>query len=136
VVLRGAATDVSLEVEATKRVEFLSRHDELTGLPNRYHIKEFLAGQLAKEDLNHYPFAMICLDLDKFKPVNDIFGHSTGDALLGEVAHVLKIAFVEVILSHGREGMNLCFSSATPAKKTRLMRCVTASCRTQPSFLH
>lgn len=90
VVLRGAATDVSQEVEATKRVEFLSRHDELTGLPNRYHIKEFLAGQLAKEDLNHYPFAMICLDLDKFKPVNDIFGHSTGDALLGEVASRLK----------------------------------------------
>ena len=90
VVLRGAATDVSQEVEATKRVEFLSRHDELTGLPNRYHIKEFLAGKLAKEDLNHYPFAMICLDLDKFKPVNDIFGHSTGDALLGEVASRLK----------------------------------------------
>lgn len=90
VVLRGAATDVSQEVEATKRVEFLSRHDELTGLPNRYHIKEFLAGKLAKEDINHYPFAMICLDLDKFKPVNDIFGHSTGDALLGEVASRLK----------------------------------------------
>ncbi|MCM7019355.1 EAL domain-containing protein [Enterobacter asburiae] len=90
VVLRGAATDVSQEVEATKRVEFLSRHDELTGLPNRFHIKEFLAGKLAKEDLNHYPFAMICLDLDKFKPVNDIFGHSTGDALLGEVASRLK----------------------------------------------
>lgn len=90
VVLRGAATDVSQEVEATKRVEFLSRHDELTGLPNRYHIKEFLAGKLAKEDLNHYPFAMICLDLDKFKPVNDIFGHSTGDALLSEVASRLK----------------------------------------------
>lgn len=90
VVLRGAATDVSQEVEATKRVEFLSRHDELTGLPNRYHIKEFLAGQFAKEGVNHYPFAMICLDLDKFKPVNDIFGHSAGDALLGEVALRLK----------------------------------------------
>ncbi|WP_249665934.1 EAL domain-containing protein [Enterobacter sp. 120016] len=90
VVLRGAATDVSQEVEATKRVEFLSRHDELTGLPNRYHIKEFLAGQFAKDGVNHYPFAMICLDLDKFKPVNDIFGHSTGDALLGEVALRLK----------------------------------------------
>lgn len=90
VVLRGAASDVSLEVEATKRVEFLSRHDELTGLPNRYHIKEFLTGQLAKEDLHHCPFAMICMDLDKFKPVNDIFGHSTGDALLGEVALRLK----------------------------------------------
>ncbi|XRP07122.1 diguanylate cyclase [Enterobacter cloacae] len=50
-------------MEATKRVEFLSRHDELTGLPNRYHIKEFLTGQLAKEDIRHSPFAMICHDL-------------------------------------------------------------------------
>jgi len=89
-VIRGAATDVTLEVEATKRVEFLSRHDELTGLPNRYHIKEFLAGQLNKEELNNNSFTLICLDLDKFKPVNDIFGHSTGDALLSEVASRLQ----------------------------------------------
>ncbi|SFT58807.1 PAS domain S-box-containing protein/diguanylate cyclase (GGDEF) domain-containing protein [Kosakonia arachidis] len=88
VVIRGAANDVTQEVEATKRVQFLSRHDELTGLPNRYHIKEFLAGQLNKE--KDYFFSMICLDLDKFKPVNDIFGHSTGDALLGEVSSRLK----------------------------------------------
>lgn len=89
VVIRGAANDVTLEVEATKRVQFLSRHDELTGLPNRYHIKEFLAGQLNKEEKDYF-FSMICLDLDKFKPVNDIFGHSTGDALLGEVSSRLK----------------------------------------------
>lgn len=90
VVIRGAATDVTLEVEATKRVQFLSRHDELTGLPNRYHIKEFLAGQINKEEEKKYFFSMICLDLDKFKPVNDIFGHSTGDALLGEVSSRLQ----------------------------------------------
>lgn len=90
VVIRGAATDVTLEVEATKRVQFLSRHDELTGLPNRYQIKEFLTGQLNKEEAKNYPFSMICLDLDKFKPVNDIFGHSTGDALLGEVSSRLQ----------------------------------------------
>nr|WP_318392983.1 EAL domain-containing protein [Enterobacter sp.] len=90
VVIRGAATDVTIEVEATKRVQFLSRHDELTGLPNRYQIKEFLAGELNKDEAGHYPFSMICLDLDKFKPVNDVFGHSTGDALLGEVSSRLK----------------------------------------------
>jgi len=90
VVIRGAANDVTIEVEATKRVQFLSRHDELTGLPNRYQIKEFLAGGLNKEEAGHYSSTMICLDLDKFKLVNDIFGHSTGDALLGEVSSRLK----------------------------------------------
>lgn len=89
-VIRGAATDVTQEVEASQRAQFLSRHDELTGLPNRYHIKEFLTGQLHQREGKNPNFSMICLDLDKFKPVNDIFGHSTGDALLGDVSTRLK----------------------------------------------
>lgn len=90
VVIRGAATDVTLEVEANKRLQFLSRHDELTGLPNRRQIKEFLEGKLSQDGYDDIPFAMICLDLDKFKPVNDLFGHATGDALLGEVSARLR----------------------------------------------
>lgn len=90
IVIRGAATDVTHEVEANRRLQFLSRHDELTGLPNRHHIKEFLDGQLGKEGAKNISFAMICLDLDKFKPVNDLFGHGTGDALLGEVSCRLR----------------------------------------------
>nr|VXZ92789.1 Uncharacterised protein [Klebsiella pneumoniae] len=43
---RGTVTDVTLEVEAQERAEYLSRHDELTGLPNRVRMKEFLEGEL------------------------------------------------------------------------------------------
>ncbi len=87
---RGTVTDVTLEVEAQDRVEYLSRHDELTGLPNRIRMKEFLEGKLqALPDQNH-PLAMISLDLDKFKPVNDLFGHTAGDELLNEVARRLR----------------------------------------------
>lgn len=88
--IRGAATDVTQEVEAIRRVQFLSFHDELTGLPNRHKVKEILSGYLHIERSNSLPFAIICLDLDKFKPVNDIFGHAAGDKLLSEVSSRLR----------------------------------------------
>ncbi|WP_130939918.1 GGDEF domain-containing protein, partial [Klebsiella pneumoniae] len=83
-------TDVTLEVEAQERAEYLSRHDELTGLPNRVRMKEFLEGELRSLPDPDHPLAMISLDLDKFKPVNDLFGHNAGDALLNEVASRLR----------------------------------------------
>ena len=57
---------------------------------------------------------MICLDLDKFKPVNDIFGHSTGDALLGEVALRLKQCVRRGDFVARQGGDNLCCFSTTP----------------------
>lgn len=87
---RGTATDVTLEVEAQARVEYLSRHDELTGLPNRVRMREFLEGKLRAQPTQAHPLAMLSLDLDKFKPVNDLFGHSAGDTVLHEVSARLR----------------------------------------------
>ncbi|VTP64291.1 Cyclic di-GMP phosphodiesterase Gmr [Leclercia adecarboxylata] len=87
---RGTATDVTLEVEAQARVEYLSRHDELTGLPNRVRMREFLEGKLQAQPTQQHPLAMLSLDLDKFKPVNDLFGHGAGDAVLHEVSARLR----------------------------------------------
>lgn len=87
---RGAVTDVTTEVEALRRVQYLSYHDELTGLPNRSHMKDFLTGQLLANAGKNHPVALISLDLDKFKQVNDTFGHATGDELLAEVSKRLK----------------------------------------------
>jgi len=87
---RGTATDVTLEVEAQARVEYLSRHDELTGLPNRVRMREFLEGKLRAQPTQMHPLAMLSLDLDKFKPVNDLFGHGAGDTVLHEVSARLR----------------------------------------------
>ncbi|WP_333780860.1 EAL domain-containing protein [Dryocola boscaweniae] len=87
---RGTATDVTLEVEAQQRVQYLSRHDELTGLPNRMRMREFLEGKLQALPTLEQPLAMISLDLDKFKPVNDLFGHAAGDKVLHEVSARLR----------------------------------------------
>lgn len=87
---RGTATDVTLEVEASERIHYLSHHDELTGLPNRIQMKEFLEGRLQKGSEVDRPLAMISLDLNDFKTINDVYGHSAGDAVLSEVSARLR----------------------------------------------
>lgn len=83
---RGTATDVTLEVEAEARLQYLSQFDELTGLPNRAQMKACLAGKLDATLHGDRPLAVIMIDLDKFKPVNDLYGHAAGDSVLHEVS--------------------------------------------------
>ncbi|QGY32362.1 bifunctional diguanylate cyclase/phosphodiesterase [Pantoea cypripedii] len=83
---RGTVTDVTLEVEAEEKAKYLAFYDDLTGLPNRAQMKRFLSGQLETPLNGSKPLTVIMIDLDKFKPVNDIYGHLIGDAILHQVS--------------------------------------------------
>ncbi|MDP3814750.1 EAL domain-containing protein [Pseudomonas sp.] len=92
---RGTVSDITEEIQAQARVEHLLLHDALTGLPNRNRMQEFLEGKLKAVPTVDKPLVMLSIDLDRFKPVNDSFGHEVGDRVLGEVSQRLRFALRE-----------------------------------------
>ncbi|AXE33156.1 putative bifunctional diguanylate cyclase/phosphodiesterase [Chromobacterium phragmitis] len=74
---------------AEERLDHLAHHDPLTGLPNRLRFQQRLDAALAKPDLPPDSLALLFIDLDRFKDVNDTLGHHTGDLLLVSVAQRL-----------------------------------------------
>ncbi len=87
---RGTATDITSEVNAQRKAQHLALHDGLTGLPNRLLLAERLDQNLAGMKRQKTQVGVICIDLDRFKEVNDTLGHAAGDALLIEVANRLE----------------------------------------------
>lgn len=71
---------------AQEQTQFLANHDALTGLPNRVQFSNQLHNAIAASERSNVPFSLLLLDLDRFKHVNDTFGHHAGDLLLKEVA--------------------------------------------------
>ena len=86
----GTVEDVSDRKAAEERVQFLAYYDALTGLPNRLLLHDRLANALANARRRDEKVALLFLDLDRFKIINDSLGHSIGDLLLQEVAERLK----------------------------------------------
>ncbi len=79
------------ELESTKaRIEHNALHDSLTGLPNRRYLDETLAEHALQFQSNGEKAALLQIDLDRFKQINDTLGHTAGDAMLVHAAHVLK----------------------------------------------
>jgi diguanylate cyclase (GGDEF)-like protein/PAS domain S-box-containing protein len=89
-VLVASIWDVTSKREAEEKLRHAALYDELTGLPNRTLLFDLLRAELARVDRHEQPFAMLYMDLDDFKQVNDRFGHEAGDALLREVASRIK----------------------------------------------
>lgn len=76
--------------EALQRASYLSAHDQLTGLPNRALLADRVEQALGAARRSGAQVAMLCLDLDHFKQVNDTFGHAAGDLLLRAVVARLR----------------------------------------------
>jgi diguanylate cyclase (GGDEF)-like protein/PAS domain S-box-containing protein len=86
---RGTARDITERKKAHMLIEHMALHDALTGLPNRGYFNNELKRACANAQRDGTKIAVMFLDLDNFKDVNDEFGHSVGDKLLLEVAQRL-----------------------------------------------
>lgn len=82
--------DSSDRVEEVRQLAHRAEHDDLTDLPNRVLLIDRLAAGIARADRNHRRLGVVYLDLDNFKPINDRYGHETGDCLLQAIARRLK----------------------------------------------
>ncbi|MEA3374154.1 MAG: EAL domain-containing protein [Campylobacterota bacterium] len=87
----GIVEDKTKEHAAMQEAEFLSLHDPLTQLPNRKLLKERIKQAMKEDKRKQHYSAMLFLDLDRFKQVNDSFGHVIGDKLLVETARRLEM---------------------------------------------
>jgi diguanylate cyclase (GGDEF)-like protein len=82
---------IAVESRASEeKIRYLAHYDGLTSLPNRFLFKEFLDLALRNARRHRKKFAVFFLDLDKFKDINDTFGHEAGDHVLKETAQRLR----------------------------------------------
>ena len=85
----GTVQDITDRVLAQEQIHNLAYYDVVTGLPNRAQLNERLSRTLRSAERNESKFAVLFLDLDHFKQVNDTYGHDVGDELLQEVSERL-----------------------------------------------
>jgi diguanylate cyclase (GGDEF)-like protein/PAS domain S-box-containing protein len=126
--LLALSEDITERKRAEERVAHMKHHDVLTDLPNRAAFGERLAFTLERAGGAKETFAVLSLDLDRFKEINDVYGHAVGDALLREVAQRLTAAAHGAFVSRvgGDEFALISTDGAQPATAAALADRVSA----------
>ena len=88
--LCGISTDITERKDVEEHMQHLAQYDGLTNLPNRTLFNDRLHHGMSTAHRNRKKLALMFIDLDKFKPVNDTYGHGVGDLLLKEVAYRIQ----------------------------------------------
>jgi diguanylate cyclase (GGDEF)-like protein len=84
------ANDITAQMEAHRQLIHIANHDPLTGMPNRLLLRDRMESAVANAQRRGRKAAVLCIDLDRFKQINDNFGHAAGDSCLCEVARRLE----------------------------------------------
>ncbi len=114
----GVATDVTERFRDAERLAHLAYHDTVTGLPNRVLVAEHLDAALARAERASVAVAVLFIDLDDFKRVNDSLGHAAGDELLRAVAERLagEVRGTDVVARHGGDEFIVLLADLDPER--------------------
>lgn len=125
-------TDITEQKKAQERINFLAYYDELTMLPNRRLFKMKLEEAIEEAKETGEEIAVFCIDLDRFKMVNDTLGHRYGDILLKLVANKLKKCLGEkdMIARHSGDEFVIFVREAAPEKVEKIAKSMIASLET------
>ena len=122
--------DISDRKHAAQRIEHLALHDPLTGLPNRILFFDLIHQVLAEAKRDRNIFALLYIDMDDFKPINDTYGHETGDQLLKKVSQRLVASMREsdpIARIGGDEFIGICRTITMPEEAELVARKIIAS---------
>ena len=112
--------DITERRRTEQHISHLAHNDSLTGLPNRASFLEYLDATQEKAAKTGEQFAVMCLDLDRFKEANDVYGHLVGDELLREAARRLQTAAEDAFLARiGGDEFMLVIQSNVPEAAAR-----------------
>ncbi|HLV67894.1 MAG TPA: EAL domain-containing protein [Polyangiaceae bacterium] len=125
--LEAANAQLRREIQSRQKAEndlrHLAMHDVLTGMPNRILFRERLERAILRARRHEKPFALMLLDLDNFKDVNDVYGHAAGDELLCETARRLSacIRACDTVARLGGDEFVLLLEDLTDARDATLV---------------
>ena len=132
----GSFSDISRIKQSEAQLEHLAHHDVLTGLPNRLVLRSKLDEALVRGRRSGQPGALLMMDLDRFKNVNDSLGHGAGDELLSIVAKRLRAALREsdLLVRQGGDEFVVVLEGLSQADAARVARSLI-ECVSQPFLL-
>jgi two-component system, chemotaxis family, CheB/CheR fusion protein len=116
----GIFSDITIVKQSQQRIEFLATHDDLTGLPNRALYMDRLKMVLAKAERTKTRLAVLFVDVDNFKLINDTLGHDVGDIMLKKAADALKscIRAGDTVARFGGDEFAMIIENDSPSEVT------------------
>jgi diguanylate cyclase (GGDEF)-like protein len=123
--------------EANVALKHLAGHDSLTDIPNRRLFIELLSQEINKAQRHNYQLAVLYMDLDGFKAVNDALGHEMGDAILVNVSRRLKSSLrkEDLIARLGGDEFTICYSNIKSLEDVKLLCQIIIDKIKQPMYL-